>query len=340
MLHIEKMKRKNNFKSSLEEAKCKFIRSLDYLEIIGENYHPEKQSTLIEVNQDLYEERVKKEYPALAKFLVKVATTPNNDQRLAVCYKNFKKHNGKYYVLGKHLPKCLAKVSVDISPNLLKDFVGYLEIPNLTNAQGDKILFAFVSIVTIGEYRHLIIATSDENLHTDSIRGVLKPDVSIAEFLSKFKIVDEDGKVDIGNDTGIIKDVRNYENKEKPSVLRTILNAVLFIQQPDADMVLHRNKFDKKRSKMITQKKIYSSLPIHFVGPNFGRLVLEGTKQYGVSGHFRWQPCGPERSQIKLTFVKPHTRSKSKVIAELTNPLPGLAPNNHPITHINLPPTR
>lgn len=102
---------------------------------------------------------------------------------------------------------------------------------------------------------------------------------------------------------------------ENESLLRStcelctnILKVVIFKKYaPIETVVLNKNK--TKKSKLNGQKHMTDSdVDVTIIDSTWFTTLIK-TNSSKVRGHFRMQPCGPGRKDLKLTWVKPHERS-------------------------------
>jgi hypothetical protein len=91
-------------------------------------------------------------------------------------------------------------------------------------------------------------------------------------------------------------------------ITRIALNLLLYVSHPNEDFIEELNRFSTKRSKRDAEMKIYTDSPFIKIGfgEDFLRLIV--SENVNVSDHFRWQPYGPKRSQVKLILIKAHQR--------------------------------
>lgn len=223
----------------------------------------------------------------------------------------------KNYVVSKPLSEALARTKQDIKVKHLPDtFSAYVEIPNIYDEDGDKIIGSFVNIVVNTEgYRFLQIAyVSDiEKMISGFLMIPLKKleeNDSLADVINgcsrKVTKPSADGK-------SIVIEEDSFSTLD--SGAKIIINAVLYITCSNADLVNEINTFDSKPSKYNIQKKIYTPKPYTVVGRNFQMpRISSGFKcgEFAVTGHWRWCPCGPGRLQHKWVFIEEYTKNKEK----------------------------
>jgi hypothetical protein len=134
-----------------------------------------------------------------------------------------------------------------------------------------------------------------------------------------------------------------FEQGAQSELFRFVVNAVLYISSPDADVredmserhALHQKlqgmKGGSKRYKLESQLKKAKSRHIYIVGKRWeddeeyekvasARFTEEGRKilkRFRVRGHFRLQPHGKGRELRKISWVRPHWKGMS--FAELVH---------------------
>lgn len=114
----------------------------------------------------------------------------------------------------------------------------------------------------------------------------------------------------------LIETIEHYGYKNSKEAMYPfmsfILNSIIYIESTRDMFLEEKNDFSGLRELARTRERAtYSTLPFYKfdIDVEFVRLIT--TTEFGVSGHFRWQPCGVGREQVKLTFVRPHTRSRT-----------------------------
>lgn len=105
-----------------------------------------------------------------------------------------------------------------------------------------------------------------------------------------------------------------------------IINTSVYLNSKDADIESLKplKLYSKKEISTMDAKKreSISNLPIQLVGWSFhGRSYSVDSTV--VRTHMRWQPCGINRSEVRLVWVKEHTRNYDKLTPE-TVPSPSL----------------
>ena len=112
-------------------------------------------------------------------------------------------------------------------------------------------------------------------------------------------------------------------------VYRTVLNTALYIhsQQPNLRREsgsgnLELSKTKQKEVRQNQQIPNACTVPVTFVNWGFEKPLRYRVGETSVSGHFRWQPCGTGRSEIKLIWIDEHLRTYPVDPVPLTGFLP------------------
>jgi len=241
----------------------------------------------------------------------KLAHVLQQDPALATLmrgYEQCKRNEGKNYIFSKNLVKALAATSTDIYARHLPDkFHAYLEMPGVKDEEGDDLIGIFVEIDVdphYGKYIHLAWVCNPSMIFLGYTSQMLRNDKSLSEtYQVSFTMTDLS--------SGSPEQFHSYA---MDGYAKTIINGIMYIASKDADLIEKVNNFDLKASKRKAQEKIYTRLPYVSVGENFDPniYVRKGLpNDIGVSAHWRWQPCGPQRSQHKWTYIREHVRNKA-----------------------------
>jgi hypothetical protein len=99
--------------------------------------------------------------------------------------------------------------------------------------------------------------------------------------------------------------------QEYPTYLRIVLNLLLYINSGAPDIRDFRNtaKYPGQKRKPLRHSDTLSTLDcIKLIGYDWKKDVVKNysAASWDVDGHFRWQKCGPELSQVKLIWIDPH----------------------------------
>jgi hypothetical protein len=252
----------------------------------------------------------------------------NHDESLKVflrAYKGYKENiNSKNYIFTKDLSDSLVKTRLDVKSKFLpKKFSGFILMRGLKDNDGEDIKGFFVDIKSepnhflylgyVGyseEYRgytisHLNIPLENPekplkdiiSQHDHIYRGV--PKNIISKLDSNFESFDN-----IFEKT--VKQGRYYDH------FHAILNAIIYISSEQESLEENSNIFSNKKSKKVTQQKIYTPKKFYILGKNFSFPKEYTCGEVHVSGFWRWQPHGPQRSLLKRIFIAPHKRNYNK----------------------------
>jgi hypothetical protein len=92
--------------------------------------------------------------------------------------------------------------------------------------------------------------------------------------------------------------------------LKYLLKCILYIQSGEPDLSLWKPSHKPHNAKAIKRwrRDYLCDLPLIRVGFNYKKPVVYSKDQTAVTGHWRWQPYGPERDRVKLIWIKDHIR--------------------------------
>jgi hypothetical protein len=242
-------------------------------------------------------------------------------------YKGYKENiNSKNYIFTKDLTHSLIKTKLDIKSKFLpKKFSGFILMRGLKDNDDEEIKGFFVDIKDepthflylgyIGyseKYKgytvsHLNIPLEDPEKpikdliqkHDHIYRGVN------SDTLSKIKT-----EVNLENFNNFFE--KTIKQGEYYDHFHALLNAIIYINSEQENLVEDKNVFSTKKSKKQTQQKIYTSKSFYIFGKNFNLPKEYTCGEIQVTGFWRWQPHGPQRSLLKRIFIAPHTRNYNK----------------------------
>jgi hypothetical protein len=126
----------------------------------------------------------------------------------------------------------------------------------------------------------------------------------LAEILSKYTSFDY-------HDNKMVPTSEEAIEKRKP-VFRLFLNVVMYINSLDPELLKLRPLHEMTHSQRRKWRETHNiendcAFPVTLVNWSYGEK-LYNVDSTVVQGHFRWQPCGSGRSQVKLTWVREHER--------------------------------
>ena len=90
------------------------------------------------------------------------------------------------------------------------------------------------------------------------------------------------------------------------------IKILLYIQSGDPDLrhlrPTPKPKSNKRKHRLAWERENVCSVPVTYVGYDWRKSTHWRNQDVSVVGHFRWQPFGPNRSQVKLIWIDEHTR--------------------------------
>jgi hypothetical protein len=97
-------------------------------------------------------------------------------------------------------------------------------------------------------------------------------------------------------------------------VQKLILDIVLYIAFGSEDIVKQDNEYRISRERPAVPKHLKHKFEFNsiMVGFNYKKQFKFHVDGCTVSGHFRWQPHGPERSKLKLIYIHPFEKQFNK----------------------------
>jgi len=239
-------------------------------------------------------------------------------------YKLYKASEGKNYIISGPLTKCLEKMCLEVPEDALPEkFSAYFEPKNLYDSDGSLVKGAFAYVGDITGHRCLVLNL----VTTDHVKRDLDEDLGILAFrtfiipLEKGETLDflalKYGKRDKRKATFIEKESKDNTLPKELKCLRAIINAILYVTNPNEDFIEQYNEFSKSKKKKETQEKIYSQKPFIKIGyENAEVLKLIVEKETTVRWHFRDQPYGPGRKLRKKILIAPHTRKYKSTLGK------------------------
>ena len=215
----------------------------------------------------------------------------------------------KRYVVSKPLVQALKQTKLSVSSRHLPDeFTGFIDIPNIKDEEGETLLGIFAKISKkSGEHEiRLAWITDLKKLNIGFLHSKLEEDKTLEEVCRDYKYKLKFFDPDKGEIEEKITDTKLdlYHN--------VIVNVIMYITSSNADIVEQMNAFSNKKSKLETQKKIFTPDPYCMVGGNFimPNVKLPMPSNIHVRAHWRWQPHGPGMSLHKWIMIKEHLRNK------------------------------
>jgi len=226
-------------------------------------------------------------------------------------YKGYRENNGGNYIFSKDLTKALKYTKLDIKLKLLpKKFNGFLHLPNIKDYDGDTVKGVFVHI-SDRFTPSIFLGVLVENKYTRKLSvshlniPLNEKDNTIENIIKKYKHVSLIPSEGMSPDNPIF--IKVEEQGKYTSHFKTIFNAIIYIHNSEK-LVERLNEFSPKKSKRLTQKKIYTEKPFYLIGEDFNLPKVYTTSEIKVRGHFRWQPYGANRLKRKLIYIEPYKK--------------------------------
>jgi hypothetical protein len=132
--------------------------------------------------------------------------------------------------------------------------------------------------------------------------------VDISDHDSVEDSLKENSKFFYDTDIVQLKDIKNYHE-----YIKFCLKAMIYIASSEPDLVPEPAKKSEKSNPTKLRKYYKYNCPFDVIKVGYafhGRH--RHVDQTVVKGHFRWQPCGKEYSQVKLIWIDEHTRNYDK----------------------------
>jgi len=190
-----------------------------------------------------------------------------------------------------------------------------------------------------GDFGRCAYVSCDQRAEGFSLPGILDPftrriDITVPLWRDDNKFCD--GYVGEDNfrvffkegDTLETATQRSHENIGRPTgftleIIKYILKCVLYIHSGDPDLREFRPEprpHNQKRLKRWRRENL-CKIPLTLVGFDYKKPKEFSVGSTFVDTHLRWQPYGPQRSQVKLIWVRPHERHYKQVAPSLEVPL-------------------
>ena len=205
----------------------------------------------------------------------------------------YKKTNYKNYVPSKNFLEVMGEISLEIPTKLLdREFAAYFEFNGqVKSADGVPVLWALVSTVGVPGKRDLSIITyNKDNTMSQTLTRLTGEKISDTfKFIGVFSI---------------------------DLFTRTLLNMVTYITGPNEEYVEQFNKFSHNKNIKHIEQQTYTSRGFISLGDGIERLRVQSVGETTVKAFPRWQRCGAGRLEVRLVFVREHTRTYKKLTVE------------------------
>lgn len=266
--------------------------------------------------------KINPKYNNTSSFDIKI----NNLMTFTYAYKENKAH---IYSVGKEFFNLVAGLKRNIPFKYIGDESRpiYIKTPPLT-IQGTIYNGAYVFTNMVQDIGYaIVIITPRKNYTVMGCRAVLITNPSgVCNLGEIYK--SKDSETNIFSDMLLTpKDSIESQaiwEKERQSFnhwLTGVVNTAVYVnsQDPEIDQLKPLRNYTRKQQVNLGNIKASNlcTLLINLVNWEYytGRQYTCG--EVGVASHMRWQPCGKERSEVKLIWVKEHTRNYNK--SELQN---------------------
>jgi hypothetical protein len=104
--------------------------------------------------------------------------------------------------------------------------------------------------------------------------------------------------------------------EERRGLGRLLLNAVLYIQSQDPELLLlkptYKAPVSKQKSHTIDGHLNLCTIPVHAINWDYKKTHLYTDSKIFVDGFLAWRRCGPRHSQIKLSWISEHEKTIKK----------------------------
>lgn len=273
-----------------------------------------------EVKEGIYN-LMRKNYPNLSQQDLVLKLEPlflsHHDMH---CYERYIRDGKKNYKISKDFGEALAQASLDISCKYIpkKNYAYSIEFhkdAKIPSVFGEPNVF----------YHSCYVSIEDCDTEYDKQKGYLKRIMLCfpaylggSDYYSTYDFVNLVFKDDNQTVTEALLDSsRRIEsqdlNEEGRKVAKYITNIILYINSGDPDLrEIKKPKIpkDTKNPRKFEKKNRHRSLlDLIEVGFNYLKGINYTVSSTVVRGHFRWQPCGTGREQVKLIWIEEHARN-------------------------------
>lgn len=244
---------------------------------------------------------------------------------LLVPYFREKKEDRKIYVIQKEFFTKFKDVDLmDLCfKHLPKKLTGYIELPEtIVDTDGMKIKGFFFYIGPMNETVNSVWRPKQPKPYatTEDIIGFAYCDDKLEINAFSWTHIPVDGNVKIIESQKEVKTIVMDITGEKqgvtsgyPKFLAVMYNLLAYLNTGEPDIRLFRNKlrYQSPTSKTpIKADKHLSNSGIIQVGYSYKKERLSHTDEWYVMPYMRWQRCGAGLTDIKLVYVKGHTKKR------------------------------
>lgn len=257
--------------------------------------------------------------PDLAKLVLDSLQQDDVVLRSCLSYWLYKESKEKRnYIVSSNLTKCLSKIKMDIPVKALpKDDVRfYFQFNNLFDDESNLVKGCFCCFNTDENNKRYIILSAIAEIKDERCTYYTQESASIY-LLDKYDTLETLFKnefipTDYTKINGGMTCTNGDESLFKTTTIRTILNAMLYVTNPNEEFKEEFNIFAKKESKLKVQKNIYTSKKFTKIGygedTEFLKLLV--TKVTDVAPYWKNQPYGPQRSLRKYILCSGYERKQ------------------------------
>jgi hypothetical protein len=240
--------------------------------------------------------------------------------------KHFLEKRPPIYHVGADFLTALSQVKRDIPFHILPEsFFAYLSFPPDTLKDQDS--YALGAYVWIGEGSELFPSRNKEKktkLAVSVVYGTKDdPRTGMGYFVSELASKDFEEALSPNKKLEDRYGVEIYPTEEalrsEKNFYRAIINTICYVhsQNPElervksvASMSLRQKSLRAKQTGILNE----CTLPVIFVNWRWKRSIEYTKENTKVSGHFRWQACGPAHTQRRLVFIDEHLRHYEGVV--------------------------
>jgi hypothetical protein len=202
---------------------------------------------------------------------------------------------------------------VEVLPS---NYTAYFEPQGLVDeTDGSKVICSFVSIGGSNDLDSILITlvTEEESMYAFRTMnlGTLTEDRQTGQTVNDLcRRYEEESKVGKEPKMHPSIGVSDHRLLTESICLRTILNAVLYVNNPNEEFEEQLNKFATKKSKLEIQKKVLCQKPFHRIGfKNAEHLKLVLEREVSVKWHFRTQHYGKGNKLTKRILIADYTKN-------------------------------
>ena len=252
-------------------------------------------------------------------------------EHLELC-KIFKKENGKVYRIGKEIGIAFSKINKDIPLDILpKKFIGFLSFhPETIYDEDGWCTGAYVFLGYHGDCGAMSNSLTDEQKKTqllwitymstnttthDEIGQITKLMVPMSSDIMNLVGGHGYSSCDVDIFSGEKTKITDETRQKRAVVYSAIINSLIYIfsEEPTLELARPVKQTGLSNNEILRRGHVINecTLPVTFVYRDFHGMQYTVDKTQ-VSGHRRWQRCGPQNSKVKLIWIDPHQRVYQK----------------------------